>query len=104
MEQITEQNRQKHAAVLPHICTNRDCDIITPRGLSLKAGHCTFLFPPKSDGVQGLYLLNVSCDTRSNHTGDRRGLKIDPAHRQTLGVNDISISEEQDAVFEIAAL
>lgn len=41
---------------------------------------------------------------QSQPKSDTVGLKIEPAHRQTLGVNDISISEEQDAAFETAAL
>lgn len=93
-----------YAAVFWHIYTNWDCDIVTPRGPGLKPGHCTFLFPPKSDWAQGLYLLNASYVLRAITPRVRLGLKIEPAHRQTLGVNDISISEEQDAAFETVAL
>lgn len=93
-----------YAAVFWHIYTNWNCDIVTPRGPGLKPGHCTFLFPPKSDWAQGLYLLNASYVLGAITPRVRLGLKIEPAHRQTLGVNDISISEEQDTAFETVAL
>lgn len=93
-----------YAAAFQHVYTKWDCDIVTPWGPGLKPGQCTFLFPPKSDWAQGLYLLNASYILGAITPQVRLGLKIEPAHRQTLGVNDISISEEQDAAFETAAL
>lgn len=107
MEQIAQPNREKHAAMLP-LCFNIftqavcksviqeivQCDFKAPGGLSLKPRHGVSLFPPKSDGVHGLDLSDISHALRAITPRDRPGLKIDTAQRRTSDVNDISISKE----------
>lgn len=93
-----------YAAVFWHIYTNWDCDIVTPRGQVWNRDTVPSCSLPNLIWAQGLYLLNASYVLGAITPGVRLGLKIEPAHRQTLGVNDISISEEQDAAFETVAL